>query len=271
MQKKQHFRTLWISDVHLGCKDCKAEQLLDFLDKNTADTLFLVGDIIDMWALSKKFRWPDTHNQLLHRLISLTHEGTRVIYLPGNHDQPAQRYDQMNVANIEIYREFIYESAKGEKILLLHGDQFDQEVCFGKLQTWMGEIGYDLLLFINRCYNHFRSKKGYPYWSLASHIKSRVSGANNAIKRYREAAINRAKQLNTSSVICGHIHHPEITKENGITYLNTGDWVENCSALAENKQGNISLIYWTQAKQTTQTTKINPAKPRNKKNIRKAA
>lgn len=249
MNQKQHYRTVWLSDIHLGCKNCKAEFLLDFLNNTTIDTLFLVGDIVDLWALSRQFLWPHSHNTLLHKLLSLSDADnskhkTRVIYLPGNHDEPAQKYDNMSFGHVEIYREFIHTTADGKKLLLLHGDQFDNEVCFGRAQTWIGDKGYDLLLFLNRWYNAIRVKHGYPYWSLAGHIKTRIRGANDAIAHYRQAAIKRAKKEGVDGIVCGHIHHPEISTVDGITYYNDGDWVENCSALTEDAQGNIKLVYW---------------------------
>ena len=271
MITKKHFRTVWLSDIHLGCKDCKANYLLDFLNHHTIDTLFLVGDIVDMWALSKQFHWPAEHNQLFHKLLSLPNEGTKMIYLPGNHDELAQKYSHMSFGDVEIYREYIHTTANGKKLLLLHGDQFDAEVCFGKAQAWLGDKGYDLLLFINRWYNIARSKNGYSYHSVAGYIKTRIRGANHAISRYRNAAIARAKAQQVDGIVCGHIHHPEITEIDGITYYNDGDWIENCSALTEDNHGHISLTYWTQssAQEITQENKkrirLLPIKTRDKK------
>lgn len=246
-----HYRTVWLSDIHLGCKDCKADYLLDFLEHSKIDTLFLVGDIIDLWAMSKQFRWPAAHNQLLHKLLSLSDKKadghqTQVIYLPGNHDEPAQKYDQMRFGDVEIHREYIHTTAAGKKLLILHGDQFDGEVCFGKMQAFVGDKAYDLLLFVNRWFNFFRAKKGYPYWSLAGHIKGQIRGANEAISRYRDAAIRRAKAEGLDGIVCGHIHHPEMTTIDGIRYCNDGDWVENCSALTEDHNGELNLVFWAQ-------------------------
>ncbi len=261
MTTKTHYRTVWLSDIHLGCKDCKAEHLLNFLESSTIDTLYLVGDIVDLWAMSKQFRWPVALNQLLHKLLSLSenrNDGhqTKVIYLPGNHDEPAQKYDQMSFGHVDIHREYIHTTANGKKLLLLHGDQFDNEVCFGKAQAWIGDKGYELLLFINRWYNFIRAKHGYPYWSLAGHIKTRIRGANEAIARYREAAIQRAKKEGLDGIVCGHIHHPEITTIDGVTYYNDGDWVENCSALTEDHGGNINLVYWAKIRPLATTTPL---------------
>jgi UDP-2,3-diacylglucosamine pyrophosphatase LpxH len=245
MAKRNFYRTVFLSDIHLGDKDCKAEFLLDFLDNSRIECLYLIGDIIDMWAMSRQFLWPDAHNRVLHKLMSLPAEGTRVIYLPGNHDQPAQRYDGMALGDIEIHREYIHTLADGRKLLLMHGDQFDQEVCFGPLHAWVGDKAYKLLLFVNRWYNRLRVWRGHDYWSLAGYIKQRVSGASEAIARYRDLGCQYASERGLDGIVCGHIHHPEITEQDGMLYCNDGDWVENCSALTEDSAGNLALVYWT--------------------------
>ncbi|WP_210401757.1 UDP-2,3-diacylglucosamine diphosphatase [Lacimicrobium sp. SS2-24] len=245
MTQTAHYRTLWLSDIHLGYKDCKADYLLDFLEYCRADTLYLVGDIVDMWAMSRQFMWPKSHNQLFHRLLSLSREGTRVIYLPGNHDEPIQKYDGMAFGDIEIHRQYVHTTADGRKLLLMHGDQFDQEVCFGPLHAWIGDKAYDLLLFANRWYNKLRHAMGYPYWSLAGFIKSRIKGANDAIARYRDIGCRVAGEMGMDGIVCGHIHHPEIHQKKRIVYCNTGDWIENCSALTEDHNGKLALVYWT--------------------------
>lgn len=239
-----HYKTVWLSDIHLGNKDCKADYLLDFLENTQIDTLYLVGDIIDMWAMTRQFRWPASHNQVLHKLLALSNQGCRVIYLPGNHDEPLQKYDGMDFGGVEVKREHIHTTANGQRLLVLHGDQFDDEVCFGRFHAWIGDRGYDLLLFLNRWYNKFRAMRGRPYWSLAGYIKRHIKGANKAIARYRQACCNRAKELQLDGVVCGHIHHPEIFSLEGIEYHNDGDWIENCSALTEDTNGKMSLVFW---------------------------
>lgn len=257
--KLTHYRTLWLSDIHLGNKDCKAEYLLDFLNHVTVDTLYLVGDIVDMWEMTRQFRWPDTHNQVLQTFMRMSREGTKVIYLPGNHDEPLQSYSGMQFGNIEICREVVHTTAKGKKYLVLHGDQFDGDVTLGKFHSWIGDKGYDLLLFINRWYNRFRQWQNNHYWSLAGYIKQHIKGANTAITRYRTACCQRAEKMQLDGVICGHIHHPEEHIENGIHYVNDGDWIENCSALGEDNQGNLSLICWTtQMQQNVSVTQLKP-------------
>ncbi|MGB3725051.1 MAG: UDP-2,3-diacylglucosamine diphosphatase [Glaciecola sp.] len=244
--KKVSARTVWLSDVHLGNVDCKAELLLDFLNNVQCDTLYLVGDIVDMWQMSKQFRWPPAHNNVMHKLISLSHSGTRVIFLPGNHDEPLQKYSGMQFGDIQIKREAVHTTAAGKRYLVLHGDQFDSDVTLGWFHQWMGDKGYDLLLRVNRWYNKLQTLRNKQYWSLAGYIKQHIKGANLAISRYRNAACNRAAQRGFDGVICGHIHHPESCYVEGTHYVNDGDWVENCSAILEDEQGMLQLISWTE-------------------------
>lgn len=255
---KVRYKTVWLSDIHLGCKDCKADYLLDFLNHSQIEVLYLVGDIVDMWAMSKQFRWPPSHNALFHKLLSLSTSGTRVIYLPGNHDEPLQKYHGMNFGNIEVCRSCVHTTEQGKKLLVLHGDQFDQQVCFGAIHSWIGDLLYDLLLFLNRWYNWGRIKTGRSYWSLASYIKSKIKGANKAIARYRQACCQAAKDKGLDGVVCGHIHHPEIVEQQGCLYLNDGDWIENCSALVESESGELSLVYWSHVKNVNNLVNITP-------------
>lgn len=246
----KHYRSLFISDTHLGNKDCKAELLLEFLSSVTTDTLYLVGDIIDMWEMSRQFRWPEAHNAVMHKIVQMGQSGTRIVYLPGNHDAPVQKYSGMDIAGIDIQRECVHTTAMGKRYLVLHGDQFDANVTLGRFHAWMGDKAYDLLLFVNRWYNRARQWRNYHYWSLAGHIKQHISGANKAIARYREACVRAARIRGLDGVICGHIHHPQNLYEHGIHYINDGDWIENCSALAEDNEGRLTLIFWAREKQT---------------------
>jgi len=244
MIKAPHFRSVFISDTHLGNKDCKAEFLLHFLNNMTCDRLYLVGDIVDMWSMSKQFRWPDAHNEVIHKVIQLSHESTKVIFLPGNHDAPLQKYSGMQFGDIEIKRQYVHETAANKRYLVLHGDQCDGDVTLGRFHAWIGDKAYDALLFANRWFNLLRSWRKQSYWSLAGYIKQRVKGANKAIARYKNATTKRAKELQLDGVICGHIHHPESDMVNGIHYVNDGDWIENCSALVEDNAGNLQLLDW---------------------------
>lgn len=244
MLNAPHFRSVFISDTHLGNKDCKADFLLHFLNNMTCERLYLVGDIVDMWSMSKQFRWPDSHNAVMHKIIELSHSSTKVIFLPGNHDAPLQKYSGMHFGDIEIHRQYVHKTANNKRYLVMHGDQCDGDVTLGKFHAWIGDKAYDLLLFVNRWFNRIRRWQNGQYWSLAGYIKQRVKGANQAIERYKHAVARRAKGMQLDGVICGHIHHPESDHVNGIHYVNDGDWVENCSALVENEKGVLNLIDW---------------------------
>lgn len=246
------YRTIWLSDIHLGCKDCKADFLLDFLTSHTADTLYLVGDIVDFWALSKRLRWPESHNKVLKKILQLSEQGTRVVYIPGNHDEVLRPYADMLFAGIEIHHEFIHQTISGKKMLLVHGDKYDGQVCLGKWQAKLGDVLYDFLLFLNRQCQVLRRTFGLPYWSLASFIKTKVKSANEAIARYQQAAVKDAKQQDTDAIICGHIHHPKLTIDDGVLYCNDGDWIESCTSLAETQKGEIQLLRWNDQLQTSE-------------------
>jgi len=263
MQVK-HYRALWLSDIHLGNLDCKAEYLLHFLEHVRVDTLYLVGDIIDMWQLTKQFRWPDSHNQVLHKFIKMREAGTRIIYLPGNHDAPLQSYSGMTLADIEIQRQLIHTTAAGKKYLVMHGDQCDGDVALGKFHAWIGDKGYDLLLFLNRWYHRFLQWRKQHYWSLASYIKRHIAGANAAIERYQHACCQRARARGVEGVICGHIHHPQSIDSQGTHYVNTGDWVEHCSAIVEHESGRLELLHWVEQMRTAHPVYPFPATPKTK-------
>ena len=172
--KKTHYRTLWLSDIHLGNRDCKAEYLLSFLNSITVDTLYLVGDIVDMWQMTKQFRWPQAHNQVMHKFMQMSQDGTRVVYLPGNHDEPIQSYSGMAFGDIEIERELVHTTAQGKRYLVLHGDQFDGDVTMGKFHAWIGDKGYDLLLFLNREFNRLSENTGHLRAILKNTLKERM-------------------------------------------------------------------------------------------------
>lgn len=246
--KTTHHRAIFISDVHLGSTDCKAELLLEFLTYNTCDTLYLVGDIVDLWAMQRQFKWPDSHNAIFHKIIELSHT-CKVIYLPGNHDAPLQKYNGLHIGDIEVARECVHTTASGQRLLVLHGDRFDDDVTLGKFEAWIGDKGYDLLLWINRSYNRYRSLNKAPYRSLAGYIKSRIKGAQKAIYRYKVAATEYAKEQGLDGVICGHIHQPETDEMASGVYINDGDWVENCTAVCENVQGQLVLIDWVEERE----------------------
>ncbi|GAA0301328.1 UDP-2,3-diacylglucosamine diphosphatase [Psychrosphaera haliotis] len=247
MSTKHHYESLWISDIHLGCKDCKAEFLLAFLKSCEVKRIFLVGDIVDFWALNRRTFWPEAHNKVFNHLLELSQQGVEVIYIPGNHDDVVRSYQSFNFAGMKIHQEYIHETVSGKKLLLLHGDKFDQQVCFGRFHAKLGDALYDLLLFLNRQLHKARKATGRPYWSLASYLKTKVKKANEAIERYKQAALSEAKLQQVDGVVCGHIHHPQICLENGLMYCNDGDWVENCTVLVETELGDLKLLRWNDA------------------------
>lgn len=249
---KHHHRAIWLSDIHLGSKDCKAEFLLHFLEDNHADTIYLVGDVVDFWALKRKMYWPESHNKVLNLFLQRAQQGVNVVYLPGNHDELAKPYANLFFGSIKIHNEYIHETLAGKRILLLHGDKFDHQVCFGKWHARIGDVGYDLLLWLNRTCHSIRKKLGFNYWSLSSYIKAKVKKANEAIVRYRQAAIDEALAQNVDGIICGHIHHPQLVLEQGVLYCNDGDWVENCTTLVETQSGDIRLLKWRDGENRTE-------------------
>ncbi len=250
MGVKHHFRTIWLSDVHLGYKGCKAEYLLDFLQATHAETIYLVGDIIDFWSMNKTMYWPQAHNEVIRLLLDKVKQGSRLIYVPGNHDEVIREFDGVAFGRMRVCEEYIHHTADGKRLLLLHGDKFDGVIKCSRLAERLGNFGYDLLLYLNRQVNHFRRLAGFPYWSLAGYIKSRVKNAMRHVHNFEQAVTHDARKQGVDGVVCGHIHHPAINTINGILYFNTGDWVENCTALAEHADGTMELIHWSEVRQT---------------------
>ncbi|MBB1438137.1 UDP-2,3-diacylglucosamine diphosphatase [Shewanella sp. SG41-4] len=257
--KIQHFHALWISDVHLGSVDCKADFLLHFLNHSQCQYLYLVGDIVDIWALKKRVYWPDNHNKVIQKILELASNGTHVFYIPGNHDEAFKDYADSHFRGITLVKQHIHQSLSGKHFLMLHGDQFDSQVCISRTYAKLGDHLYDVLLWLNRQLHQVRSRLGYPYWSLASYIKLRVNKAQQAINQYRDAVLRYAIKKQVDMVICGHIHQPELSQHtiNGsvITYANDGDWVENCTLIAETESGDVQLLKWDE--QTLQATAVN--------------
>ena len=242
---KTYYPSIWISDVHLGYKDCKADYLLDFLNKTDCDVLYLVGDIIDLWSMKRQFYWHPSHYQVLECIQQKAANGTRVIYIPGNHDETFRNYCGQHLFKVEVHHTYIHTTSAGKRFLLLHGDDFDSATRYNKLISIIGDAAYDFLLFLNRWTNRFRRLYGGHYWSLASWLKQRVHKARAAIAAFEHAAIHEAKKQEVDGIICGHIHQPEIRVVDGIVYCNDGDWIENCTALVENAEGRIELLHWS--------------------------
>ncbi|MFZ4751350.1 MAG: UDP-2,3-diacylglucosamine diphosphatase [Phycisphaerales bacterium] len=239
---KARYRTLFISDSHLGSNGAQAEQLARFLKHVECEEIYLVGDIIDMWRLKQRWYWPDSHNTVLRRLLKMSHKGTRITYVPGNHDEASRQFCGLVFGGIRIAMDAVHETADGRRLLVTHGDKFDLVVRHSRLLSVAGAVGYEMLLRVNRWYNRARSLVGLPYDSLSQAIKARVKSACNFISNFETALVTEARRGGFHGVVCGHIHKAEQRAIDGIEYLNCGDWVESCTALAEHADGRIELI-----------------------------
>lgn len=245
------YKTIFISDVHLGTKDCKAELLNNFLKNNSCDTLYLVGDIIDGWKIQQnKWRWKQTHTNVVRRILGYAKRGTRVIYIAGNHDEflrPMLPYN-INLGNVEIYNQYEHIGIDGKHYLVTHGDLFDGITRLAPWIAFLGDKAYDVVLSINTHYNHFRRRCGWGYWSLSKFLKARVKRAVDFIFRFEKNLSSYCKRKGYDGVICGHIHHAEIKEIEGVIYMNDGDWVESCSALVEHENGQWEIVHWNELK-----------------------
>jgi UDP-2,3-diacylglucosamine pyrophosphatase LpxH len=246
-------RTVFISDVHLGSKGCRADLLLEFLKSVEVEYLFLVGDVFDLWAMRKGFFWPQEHNNVVRTLLGKAKGGTRVIYIPGNHDEDLREFCGSVFGNLEIRREFVHATADGRKLLVMHGDEFDTVV---KCSPWLAKLGsnvYDFLLGLNRHVNAMRRLFDLPYWSLASYLKHKARTAVQYIDSFEQAVAHAARKRGVDGVVCGHIHRAEIRDIDGVLYCNDGDWVESCTALVEDMNGRLALWSWPEVRARTQS------------------
>ncbi len=241
------YRTVCLSDIHLGTKSCKAEYLLDFLRHLRCDTLYLVGDVIDLWRLKRYgWHWPAMHNLVLRQLLTLAQDGTRVVYIPGNHDEILRDYAGSTFNSIEVTLRCIHRSADGRQLMILHGDEFDVVVCSNPGLKALGSLSYDTLLGLNHWINLGRRRLGLPYWSLATYLKSKIKNVSDYVAAFERILIHSAHRYQVDGIVCGHIHHPALRQEGKVLYGNCGDWVEHCTALAEDESGQWSLIAWAE-------------------------
>jgi UDP-2,3-diacylglucosamine pyrophosphatase LpxH len=243
-QHKQRFRTLWISDLHLGTPGCQAQALLDFLKRTECETLYLVGDIIDGWQLRRQWYWPQAHNDVIQKLLRKARKGTRVIFIPGNHDEFARRYLGHNFGGVEVAEEWIHKTADGRKLWVTHGDLFDGVIQCAKWLAHVGDSLYEFTLRLNRHLNSMRARLGLPYWSLSKYLKLKVKRAVSYVGDFEAALAREARKRGVQGVVCGHIHHAELREIDGILYANDGDWVESLTALAEHADGRLEIIDW---------------------------
>lgn len=244
---KTDYRSIFISDVHLGTKDCKAAELTEFLKYNKCEQLYLVGDIFDGWRMNSGIYWNKHFNRLIRHVLKLSKTGTPVYYITGNHDEFLRRFANTDFDNIHLVNRTTHVSAKGKRYLVIHGDQFEGVTHCSAALKYIGDVGYEFLMVVNRGFNKIRARAGYGFWSFAKFLKTHVSRAKQYIHDYEEAVAKGAKKQGFDGVICGHIHHAASKTINGIDYFNTGDWVESCTALTEDHAGNFSLINWLES------------------------
>lgn len=244
-ERTMKYKTIFISDVHLGTRDCKAVQLNDFLKNNTCDTLYLVGDIIDAWKIQQnKLKWKDSHTDVVRRILKLSRKGVKVVYVAGNHDEflrPMMKY-VANIGSVQICNQIMHIGVDGKRYLVVHGDLFDGITRLAPWLSFLGDKAYDFVLSVNTRFNWIRHRMGFGYWSLSKWLKGRVKKAIDFMFQFEKTITDYARKKGFDGVICGHIHHAEIKDVNGITYMNDGDWVESLTALVEHMDGRWEII-----------------------------
>lgn len=240
----KNFKTIFISDIHLGSKACQAELLLEFMKYHDSEELYLVGDIVDGWRLKRKWYWPQSHNDVVQKILRKARKGTKIIYVPGNHDEGLRRYIGTHFGGIEVKPTDIYEAVNGDKYLVLHGDNFDNVMLYARWLAYIGDHAYDFVLRLNTVFNALRRVMGLRYWSLSSFLKIKVKNAVQFISEFERVIVKEAEKADVQGVICGHIHHAEMKQYGDIIYMNDGDWVESCTALVEHFDGTWEIIYW---------------------------
>ncbi|MBE0546559.1 MAG: UDP-2,3-diacylglucosamine diphosphatase [Rubrivivax sp.] len=237
-------RTVWISDLHLGTPGCQADALLDFLRAVHCETLFLVGDIIDGWQLRRSWYWPQAHNDVVQKLLRKARKGTKVIFVPGNHDEFARKYLGHNFGGVDVVEEHIHHLADGRTLWVTHGDHFDGVIQCAKWLAYVGDSAYEFTLRMNRHLNSLRARLGLPYWSLSRYLKLKVKRAVSYLGDFEAAVAREARSRGVHGVVCGHIHHAEMRSIDGVLYCNDGDWVESLTALVEHGDGRLEIIDW---------------------------
>src|SRR5882724_6365808 len=242
--RRHRYRSVWISDLHIGTPGFQADALLDFLKHVHSDHLFLVGDIIDGWQLRRSWYWPQSHNDVVQKLLRKARKGTQVIFIPGNHDEFARRYVGNNFGGIDVANDWVHRTADGRLLWVMHGDLFDGVVQCAKWLAHVGDSLYEFTLKLNRHLNSLRARMGLPYWSLSKYLKLKVKRAVSYVGDFENAVAREARKRGMHGVVCGHIHHAELRDIDGIVYANDGDWVESLTALAEHADGRLEIIDW---------------------------
>jgi UDP-2,3-diacylglucosamine pyrophosphatase LpxH len=242
--ERTRYRAVFISDLHLGTAGCQAHALLDFLKCHPCQTLYLVGDIIDGWQLRRKWFWPQSHNDVVQKLLRKARKGCRVVFVPGNHDEFARQFHGHSFGGIEVINEAVHTMADGRRLWVVHGDHFDGVIQCAKWLAYVGDNLYEFTLRLNRHLNSLRARMGLPYWSLSQYLKHKVKTAVNYVSDFEGAVAAEAHRQGYQGVVCGHIHRPEMRFIDGTLYCNDGDWVESLSALVEHQDGRLELVHW---------------------------
>ena len=257
---KHRYRSVWISDIHLGTRGGTATLLVDFLRSFECETLYLVGDIVDGWRLKKGWYWPDAHNEVIRRVLKHAHRGTRVVFVAGNHDEMLRDFAGLTFGGVELVLEAIHVTADGRRLLVTHGDSFDGVVLYARWLAFLGDKAYGLLLRSNILLNAIRRRMKLPYWSLSAHMKRKVKNAVEYVCNFEDAVAREAQERGLDGIVCGHIHTAEIRQFGDVTYYNDGDWVESCTALVEEPCGEMRIVDWAretaQAASTPQTMEL---------------
>jgi UDP-2,3-diacylglucosamine pyrophosphatase LpxH len=238
------YRTVFISDVHLGTRGCQAELLLDFIRHIDCDTLYLVGDIIDGWRLRSGWYWPQAHNDVVQKVLRMARRGVKVVYIPGNHDEAGRSYCGVHFGGVVVAMDAIHETADGRRFLVTHGDEFDGVVQHAKWLAFLGDWSYRTVLALNTGFNLLRRRLGFGYWSLSAFLKVKVKNALQFIENFELAVADEARRRGVDGVICGHIHKAEMRAIGNVLYVNDGDWVESCTALVEHENGELEILEW---------------------------
>ena len=259
---QKRYRAIFVSDIHLGTRRAQAEALLGFLRQTDSDYLYLVGDVVDSWSLRKTWIWLQSHNDVIQKLLRKGRKGTKLIYIPGNHDENFRDFVNLRFGKVAILEETIHTSATGKRYLVLHGDKFDGVVCFAPWLAKLGDSAYEASMSLNAGINRVRRFFRLPYWSLSAYLKFKVKKAVEFVSRFEDAVVREARQRNCDGVICGHIHTPDNRMIGGVHYLNDGDWVESCSALVEHFDGTFEIIRWHDDRVPAENNEVRLVVPR---------
>jgi len=242
-------RSVFISDIHLGTRACQADRLLDFLREHPSEYLYMVGDIVDFWSMSRGIFWTTTQNTVVQKILRRARHGDKVVLIPGNHDEALREYDGTDFGGIQVRNEHVHTTANGKRYLLIHGDEFDQVTRYHRWVAILGDMAYNTLVRINTSLSWVRRRLGMSgYWSLAGYAKRKVKTAINFIFDFEDSVIRAVRERGLDGVICGHIHWAALRDSDGIAYINCGDWVDSCTAIVEHLDGTLELVEWAKSR-----------------------